>query len=246
VTGPKTIAVLSDIHANYHALTATLAAIDSEGCDELWCLGDLVGYGPQPNECCALVKERATVCLSGNHDLAALGAIDVESFNDDAAAAVLWTRRALDEDAREFLRSLEPSLRLPDVELFHGSPLDPVWDYVLSRETAIASFAATAAPLVLVGHSHVPLAVSLRDDQLEGGFVSVGAEVPLDGARWLLNPGSVGQPRGNDPAAGWLLLDSAQRQATFRRTSYPVERTQAEMRERGLPEALAARLEHGV
>ncbi len=238
------IAVLSDIHANYHALAAVLAAVDAEGVDETWCLGDTVGYGPRPNRCCAIVRERAALCLAGNHDLAVIGTLSVDEFNGDAAAAVRWTQGVLEDDARAFLTGLAPAATREGVELFHGSPLDPVWDYVLSEAAAFLSFKATTAPLLLVGHSHLPLAISWNGADLGGGLAGAG-EVDLSEGRWLLNPGSVGQPRGNDPRAAWLLIDDHARRATFHRVSYPIERTQAEIRERGLPEGLAARLALG-
>jgi predicted phosphodiesterase len=240
------VAVVSDIHANYHALAAVLAALDTEAPDEIWCLGDIVGYGPHPNECCDLIAARAKVCLAGNHDLAVLGAISLEDFNGDAAAAVRWTRGELTEASRVFLSSLEPTAMVNGAELFHGSPLDPVWDYVLTESAAVESFLATTAPLLLVGHSHLPLALSWSDERLDGGVAPEGAEVDLAVGRTLLNPGSVGQPRGNDPRAAWLVIQESERRATFQRTPYPIEKTQAEMRKRGLPEALAARLEQGV
>jgi diadenosine tetraphosphatase ApaH/serine/threonine PP2A family protein phosphatase len=238
------IAVLSDIHANYHALEAVLASVDAEGVDELWCLGDTVGYGPRPNRCCAIVRERSALCLAGNHDLAVIGTLSVDEFNGDAAAAVRWTQDVLDEEARTFLAGLEPAAKRDGVELFHGSPLDPVWDYVLSEAAAYLSFKATSAPLLLVGHSHVALALSWDGSGLAGGMASEG-ELDLADRRWLLNPGSVGQPRGDDPRAAWLLIDDQARRATFHRVPYPIERTQAEIRERGLPESLAARLALG-
>jgi diadenosine tetraphosphatase ApaH/serine/threonine PP2A family protein phosphatase len=240
------LAILSDVHANYSALEAVLAAVDEEGVDEIWCLGDTVGYGPRPNRCCTVVAERAALCLAGNHDLAVIGTLSIDEFNGEAAAAARWTRGVLEPGARAFLESLQPAASRPGVELFHGSPLDPVWSYVLSEEAAYYTFQATEAPLVLVGHSHVALAVSWQPEALGGGVADEGAEVELGRGRWLLNPGSVGQPRGGDPRAAWLLIDTAAERATFRRTHYPIEQTQAEIRERGLPEALAARLALGV
>jgi predicted phosphodiesterase len=240
------IAILSDIHANYHALEAALAAVDDEGVDEIWCLGDTVGYGPRPNRCCSVVSERVALCLAGNHDLAVTGMLSVDEFNGDAAAAARWTREVIEPEPLAFLRSLGPAATRPGAELYHGSPIDPVWDYVLSEAAAFLSFRLTTAPLVLVGHSHVALALSWRNDALGGGVAPEGAEVDLTQARWLLNPGSVGQPRGGDPRAAWLLIDEEVRRATFQRSPYPIEQTQAEIRERGLPEALAARLAHGV
>jgi predicted phosphodiesterase len=239
------IAVVSDIHANLGALESVLEAVDAEGVDEVWCLGDIVGYGPRPNECCAAARDRFGLSLAGNHDLAAIGELPVDAFNGDAAAAVLWTRAELDAEARTYLASLEPTATRPGVELFHGSPLDPVWDYVLTDAAAFLSFRSTTAPLVLVGHSHVALALSWALDDLGGGVASEDEEVDLSEKRWLLNPGSVGQPRGGDWRASWLLIDEGAARAMFRRVAYPLERTQAEIRERGLPEMLAARLALG-
>jgi diadenosine tetraphosphatase ApaH/serine/threonine PP2A family protein phosphatase len=239
------VAVISDVHGNRHALEAVLAAVADEQPDEVWCLGDLVGYGPRPNECCAIVAAHADLCLAGNHDLVVLGALDSADFAGDAVAAALWTRGVLAEDAREYLAGLEPSATRPGVELFHGSARDPVWEYVLSEEAASATLEATTAPLVLVGHSHVALAIGLDGERLGGGLAPAGAEVDLGAGRRLLNPGSVGQPRDGDPRAAYLVIEPG-RGARFERVDYPIERTQAEMREAGLPEALAARLAAGI
>jgi diadenosine tetraphosphatase ApaH/serine/threonine PP2A family protein phosphatase len=238
------IAVISDIHANDHALGAVLEEIDAVGPDAVWCLGDTVGYGPAPNRCCELVAARADICLVGNHDLVVVGKLDVSDFNGDAAAAALWSRDELDERWREFLAGLEPTARLDGAELFHASPRDPVWDYVLSAEAALVSLHATTEPLVLVGHSHVALAIGLAGGELRGGLAPAGTEIELAG-RWLLNPGSVGQPRDGDPRAAWLELDTEARSARFHRVAYPIARAQADMRARGLPEALALRLADG-
>jgi diadenosine tetraphosphatase ApaH/serine/threonine PP2A family protein phosphatase len=239
------VAVISDIHANRHALEAVLAAMEDEDPDELWCLGDTVGYGPAPNECCAEVERRADLRLVGNHDLAVLGRIDLEEFTGDAAAAARWTRGELDAAARAFLEGLEPQGEAHGVELFHGSPTDPVWDYVLSGEAALEALALTSSPLVLVGHSHLALQISLRDGEPDGGLAPAGTQLDLSAGRFLLNPGSVGQPRDGDPRAAWLLLDLERRFAEFRRVPYPILQTQNEIRARGLPESLAARLAHG-
>ena len=238
------VAVISDVHANLRALEAVLAAIDDEDLDAVWCLGDTVGYGPRPNECCTSVRERAALCLVGNHDLVALGDIAVGDFNDEAAAAALWTRDELSADSQSFLRGLEPAARVEGAELYHASARDPVWEYLLSEDAVRATFDLTTAPLVLVGHSHVALAVNARGDELDGGLAPGGTEVELDG-RWVLNPGSTGQPRDGDPRAAWLLLDLEQRRASFRRVAYPVKETQAELRAAGLPPGLAARLAFG-
>ena len=241
----KRVAVISDVHANRHALDAVLEAIAAAEVDELWCLGDLVGYGPLPNECCREVAARAELCLAGNHDLVVLGTLSIGDFAGDAAAAARWTRSVLSKDSSDFLADLPSSARRDGVELFHGSARDPVWEYVLTEEAAWWTLQATEAPLVLVGHSHVPLAIGLAGDELQGGLAAEGTEVDLAAGRMLLNPGSVGQPRDGDPRAAYLLLELG-RAASFHRVEYPIEQTQAEMRERDLPEPLAARLASGV
>ena len=236
------VAVISDIHANYHALEAVLADVTAEKPDEVWCLGDVVGYGPEPNRCCRLVAEHADLCLAGNHDLAVLGVLPVDEFNGDAATAVAWTQSVLTEESRRFLEPLMPALARNGAGLFHGSPVDPVWDYVLSEDGARASMESVSASLVIVGHSHVALRISYEDGAIAGGLAYRGDEVDLSAPRWLLNPGSVGQPRGGDPRAAWLTIDFDAGRARFRRTAYPIELTQREIRVAGLPEALAVRL----
>jgi len=238
-------AVISDIHGNLAALEAVLEAIDADAPDELWCLGDLVGYGPRPSECCEAVATRAQICLGGNHDLAVRGSIDLREFSGDAALAAAWTRTVLTPEAASYLDSLEPEGERAGVALYHGSARDPVWEYVLSDEAAAATLALTDAALALVGHSHAALQVALGDGLREGGLAPAGTEVDLAGARRLLNPGSVGQPRDGDPRAAWLLLDLAAGHASFRRVPYDIGRTQAEMRAAGLPEPLALRLALG-
>jgi len=224
-----------------------LEAVDAERPDELWFLGDLVGYGPRPNPCCQAVAERASLSLAGNHDLGVLGELDLEDFTPEASAAALWTRGVLTPESRAQLESVSPKAEREGVELFHGSPRDPVWEYVLSFDAVEATFALTEAPLVLVGHSHIPLALASEDGALAGGLAPEGTEVELGSdARLVLNPGSVGQPRDGDPRAAWLLLDFEAGRASFRRVAYPVERTQEEIRERGLPESLGTRLTRGV
>jgi predicted phosphodiesterase len=240
------VAVVSDIHSNLHALEAVIAAIDAEAPDELWCLGDIVGYGARPNECCAAIAERANVCLAGNHDLAVRGTIDLAEFGGEAGVAARWTRDVLEPEAQELLDRLEPQGAAHGVALYHGSARDPIWEYVLSDEAAFVTIALANAPLVLVGHSHVALQIVLSGEEISGGGAPDGTELELDGAQALLNPGSVGQPRDNDPRAAYLLLDLDAQRASFRRVEYDVARTQQEMREAGLPELLAARLELGL
>ena len=240
------VAVISDIHANLHALESVLEAIAVDPPDRTWCLGDLVGYGPRPNEVVEIVRERADLCLVGNHDLAALGRIDLDDFAFDAAFSARWTQAVLFEENRDFLDGLAPTAEVDGAQLFHASPRDPVWEYVITEEAARDAFERTEAPIVFVGHSHLALAIALLDGRLDGGLAPGGSEADLTAGRWLLNPGSVGQPRDGDPRAAWIELDLEARRALFRRIDYPVDRTQAEIRERQLPEALAERLAHGV
>jgi diadenosine tetraphosphatase ApaH/serine/threonine PP2A family protein phosphatase len=242
------IAVISDVHANLYALEAVLAEIDRDPPDEIWCLGDTVGYGPRPNECCEIVRKRSALTLVGNHDLVALGSaeVGVEEFNPEAAEASVWTGKELTAESREFLSSLEPKTTREGFELFHGSPRDPVWEYVLDELAVAEAFALTDAPVVMVGHSHVATSIVLSDTTLVGGVAPAEFVAELSRGRWLLNPGSVGQPRDGDPRAAYLRIDLDSREARFARIAYPVARTQAEIRERGLPDALAERLAHGV
>lgn len=240
------VAVVSDIHSNLHALEAVLAAIEEEAPDELWCLGDLVGYGPRPNECCAMLAARADVCLAGNHDLAVRGTIDLEEFGGEAGVAARWTREVLEPEAAALLERLDPEGSAHGVALYHGSARDPIWEYVLSDEGALATLELTASPLVLVGHSHVALQFVQSGAEFAGRLAPAGTELELEGVRAVLNPGSVGQPRDSDPRAAYLLLDLEARRATYRRVEYDVKQTQREMRDAGLPQMLAGRLELGL
>jgi diadenosine tetraphosphatase ApaH/serine/threonine PP2A family protein phosphatase len=233
------VSVISDVHGNLTALEAVLAEVGER---TLWCLGDVVGYGARPNECCALVRGRAALCLAGNHDLAVRGTIDTNEFAGAAGIAARWTSDVLDDESRTFLDSLESQATADGVELFHASARDPIWEYVLSDETAAFTLALTEAPVVLVGHSHVALRISTNG---VGGLAPAGTTVEFAGARHLLNPGSVGQPRDGDPRAAWLDLDLDAGTATFHRVEYDVERTQAEIRAAGLPDVLADRLSLG-
>jgi predicted phosphodiesterase len=241
------VAVISDVHANLHALEAVLAGLEREKPDAVWCLGDTVGYGPQPSRCCALVEERADSCLIGNHDLGALGALPLDDFQPDAAEVARWTGTALEEPARRWLESLRPEAVEESAALYHASPRDPVWEYVLTPDAVDDALDRAPRRLVIVGHSHVALAITRAGTRLEGGLAPEGTVLELGTTSpWLLNPGSVGQPRDGDPRAAWLLLDLERHEATFHRSAYTIADTQREIREAGLPESLADRLEHGI
>ncbi|HKO37467.1 MAG TPA: metallophosphoesterase family protein [Solirubrobacterales bacterium] len=243
------VAVLSDIHSNRHALEAVLTAVDEAGVDQIWCLGDMVGYGAEPDACTALIRERSSTCLVGNHDLALLGAIDVSTFSETAAAAVEWTRANVSDETLEFLGTLEPSASQDGVGLFHASPRDPVWEYVLSTDQAEAGLEAQEERVGLIGHSHIALFFvrppGARPGYAQGAQAGDGAEVDLAEGDWLLNPGSVGQPRDGDPRAAWLELDTEEWQARYHRAPYDIEGAASAILAAGLPSVLAERLEVG-
>ncbi|MGZ4200673.1 MAG: metallophosphoesterase family protein [Thermoleophilaceae bacterium] len=239
--------MLSDVHANLPAFRAVLGDVATASVDETWCLGDLVGYGAQPDECVALARERCEVCLVGNHDLVVLGKLDIETFSLNAAVAARWTQDHIGEEAIEFMGGLEPFGSAHDVGLFHGSPRDPVWEYVLSTLQADACMDEMEARIGAIGHSHVALCFSRVDDDgpVRGAQTPAGTELDLSAGRWLVNPGGVGQPRDGDPRAAWLLLDTDGWKAEWRRVEYPIEEAAGAIERAGLPQALASRLYRG-
>ncbi len=238
------VAVLSDIHANVVALDAVLSAIGSV--DAVWQLGDTVGYGPEPDAVVERLQSIGSVGVAGNHDLAALGGHEIDWFNPDAKAAMEWTRARIGEPARAWLASLPTIRREHDMTLVHGSPRDPVWEYITSAPVARANLAVLETPVGLHGHTHVPTAWADRDGRIEAIAPGPGSVFRLDGRPVLLNPGSVGQPRDGDPTACWLEIDTDRSEATWRRVAYDVEAVQAAMLDAGLPTRLADRLAAGL
>jgi diadenosine tetraphosphatase ApaH/serine/threonine PP2A family protein phosphatase len=244
------VAIISDIHANLPALEAVLEATEAAGVDEIWCLGDVIGYGAEPDECTELVLERCSLCLVGNHDLAVLGALDIAAFSEAAAAAVEWTRANVAEETLAMLRDLEPQGEREGIALFHASPRDPIWEYVLSVEQADGCFDVQRSRIALIGHSHVSL-FFVRPANEESGSEIRGAQssddtlIDLETGAWLINPGSVGQPRDGDPRAAWLELDTAEQTARFHRVDYDIERAATSIAAAGLPRRLADRLHLG-
>jgi diadenosine tetraphosphatase ApaH/serine/threonine PP2A family protein phosphatase len=242
---PMRVAILTDIHANLPGLEAVLASCEDAGVDERWCLGDVVGYGAQPDECTAVVRERCEVCLVGNHDLAVTGEIDTEVFSASAAAAVDWTRHNCKQETIDFLKGLRPEILDREVGLYHASPRDPVWEYVLAIDQARECMEEQARRVSLIGHSHVALFFTDGDGP-GGGQPPDGHVLDLAGDdRWLLNPGSAGQPRDGDPRAAWLELDTDKWTATYHRVDYDIERAATAIRSAGLPDLLADRLSVG-
>ncbi|HEY5814917.1 MAG TPA: metallophosphoesterase family protein [Solirubrobacterales bacterium] len=244
------VAAISDIHANLPALEAVLAAVDAAAIDEIWCLGDTIGYGAEPDRCAELVRRRCDLCLVGNHDLAVLGALDVAAFSEAAATAVEWTRENVAEATLAMLRELEPAGEREGIGLFHASPRDPVWEYVLSAEQADACLDAQPQRVALIGHSHVSLFfvrpdAGEQDEEIRGAQAGDDTLLDLASGRWLVNPGSVGQPRDGDPRAAWLELDTEQWTARFHRVRYDVERAATSIAAAGLPRRLADRLHVG-
>jgi diadenosine tetraphosphatase ApaH/serine/threonine PP2A family protein phosphatase len=239
------VAILTDIHSNLPALEAVLAAMDEAGIERRWCLGDVVGYGAQPDQCARLVSERCELSLVGNHDLAVTGEISTDVFSASAAAAVEWTRAKSARDTIEFLKALEPQNTEHEVGLYHASPRDPVWEYVLAVDQARECIAEQAARVSLIGHSHVALWFSDGHGPAGGdggGQAEGGKQIDLSGDRWLLNPGSVGQPRDGDPRAAWLELDTDEWKAIYHRVQYDIDTAAEAIRDAGLPELLADRL----
>jgi predicted phosphodiesterase len=240
------VAVVSDIHANRHAFEATLDAVASSEASELWCLGDLVGYGAEPDACVELARRHAAVCLAGNHDMAVTGELPLDEFSRGASLAAQWTREVIAPENLSFLEGLSPQGAEDGIGLYHASPRDPVWEYVLSTLLAELCMDRQNHRICLIGHSHVALSFARQEGEFATGEPR-RADTRLDVAKgeWLLNPGSVGQPRDGDPRASWLLLDIETMDATFHRADYDIAGAAAAIRAARLPDSLAERLEYG-
>ncbi|MEP7356691.1 MAG: metallophosphoesterase family protein [Anaerolineales bacterium] len=240
------VLVISDIHANLAALKSVLA--DAGPYDAAWCLGDLTGYGPNPNECVTLVRSLpGLICLVGNHDKAVLGEIDLHVFNGDARAAIDWTQNTVTPDTLAYLAALPADEHYGEFTLVHGSPRQPVWDYILDRYVAQENFPLIATSYCLVGHTHQPVTFH----EMRPGYevheedADYSAPRPLKHDRLILNPGSVGQPRDNNPDAAYALVDTETAIWEYRRVAYDIGETQSRIRAAQLPERLAARLAYG-
>jgi predicted phosphodiesterase len=243
------VLVVTDIHSNLAALRTVLA--DAGPVDEIWCLGDLVGYGPQPNECIDLLRQHEPhlLCIPGNHDWAALGKLDISDFNPDAQRAARWTQEHLSASSRTFLEGLPQTQAWGDYTLVHGSLRQPIWEYMVSPLVARDNFPLLKSTYCFMGHSHLPLIF------VEAGagaslpaviHPTYGKALPLEGKRQFINPGSVGQPRDGDRDASYVLLDTDAATILYRRVAYPLEETQKLMAAAGLPERLIVRLAYGL
>jgi len=246
---PMRIAVIADIHSNLAALEAVLAHF--KGVDEVWCLGDIVGYGPWPNECVEVVRNCAAVCVAGNHDWAALGRISTSDFNPEAAAAAQWTARQLTAGSKAFLENLPLREEKGDFTIVHGSPRDPIWEYVLYASTAEIGMHYLRTSYCLVGHSHFPLIFFCFQEGDSFSCRSVeptpDVAIQLGQERAVINPGSVGQPRDGIPDARYITIDidGGRVQLRYHRVPYDIELTQRKMEEAGLPRRLWMRLSYG-
>ncbi len=238
--------IVSDIHSNLEAFRSVISdAEERGGFDEVWSLGDLVGYGPDPSACVDLLREHQHKAVVGNHDLASIGRLSLEAFNSHAAEANRWTSTQLSPDQTEYLAGLPLKLELDEFTVVHGSPRDPVWEYVVSVPAAVASFMHFDTYWCLVGHSHIPFICRPAENE------AVFLEFPLDTTlnlgtdRLIINPGGVGQPRDGDPRASYSVYDSDSGSVTHHRVAYDIPATQEKMRKHGLPSFLIERLEAG-
>jgi len=239
-------AIIADIHANLAAFTAVLDDIEhGGGADEFWCLGDIVGYGPDPHQCIELLRQRRHICVAGNHDWAAIGKIGTSAFNPDAAFACHWTARQLSQRDINYLEKLPLTISKGDFTLVHGSPREPIWEYVSSTSIALQNFSFFQSQFCLVGHSHVPVIFKYEDDSCSASKFTPSIGAGLGKSRLIINPGGVGQPRDGDPRASYAIYDSETRLIRLYRITYNIEATQNKMMEAGLPVHLVTRLSVG-
>lgn len=239
------VLVISDIHANLTAFEAVLE--DAKGkWDKIWCLGDVIGYGPDPNECVSLLREHPHITLVGNHDWASLGKLDISTFNKDAKTAIEWTRAQLTDRHHDYLNEQDPMVVIDGFTLAHGSPRQPIWEYITDSFIAWENFDHFETTYCLVGHTHHPI---VFEHDNEYGSLSrkpdYAHSLTLGGKRMLINPGSVGQPRDSDPRAAYALLDLETLTWQHCRVPYNIASVQARMARRGLPPRLVARLQFG-
>lgn len=239
------VAVFGDVHGNLPALDAVLK--HAGDCDAWWCAGDVVGYGPFPNECVRSVEELGARAVTGNHDLGSIGKMDLEEFNAIARVACRWTGGVLDDSPREYLESLPATLSVSEAMVVHASPRDPVWEYVLTGETALSNFRAFSERICFIGHSHAPEFFTLDGEgKVDVALPTEGEEIRLEGEnRYIFNVGSVGQPRDGDPRACYTVWRPGEGTVTYHRVEYPIEDVQRAILEAGLPEFLAVRLSLG-
>jgi diadenosine tetraphosphatase ApaH/serine/threonine PP2A family protein phosphatase len=239
-------AILADIHANLAAFEAVLEDIEAKGgVDELWCLGDVVGYGPDPGACIDLLKKHCSVCVAGNHDLGTIGRLDLSYFNPTAVSACRWTAGQLSPSDVQYLESLPQTITRGDFCLVHGSPAEPVLEYIMSTGIAAKNFAFFTSRFCLVGHTHAPLAFKQAAAGCSSIMLSPNIGLVLGAHRMIVNPGGVGQPRDGDPRASYAIYESEGSVLRLYRVSYDIDATQDKMVRAGLPMSLISRLQEG-
>ena len=240
------ILVISDIHANMTAFVTVLEDAKDQW-DYVWCLGDVVGYGPDPNECVELLRTMPHLCLAGNHDWAALGRLDIRTFNPDARAAVEWTRDTLKPENITYLEALPVTFVIGQHTLVHASPREPVWEYILEPVVASLNFPHFETPYCFVGHTHQPIIFEMINDQGEARqrLPRYREAHTLNGNRQIINPGSIGQPRDQNPDAAYGILDTETGVFEHRRVPYNIGDVQNRMRSFNMPDRLITRLEYG-
>jgi len=239
--------ILSDVHANLEALEAVLTDADQRGgFDAVWGLGDLVGYGPDPNACIQRLQEFQFLAVAGNHDHAAIGKLETALFNEAAAAAARWTTEQLAAGSVKFLESLPEVAVVEPFTLVHGSLRSPIWEYLVSQDAALGTLDLLQTQFCLVGHSHIPFLC--KEDQGEPEFEEFpeGQVIALDNRRWIINPGGVGQPRDGNPKPSYAIYDEGKHTLERHRVFYDIQATQRKLEDAGLPRRLIDRLEHGV
>ena len=238
--------IVSDIHSNLEAFQSVIADAESRGgFDSIWSLGDLVGYGPDPGACIELMRQHDHLGVAGNHDVASVGKMGIESFNKYAADAARWTMKALTPEHVEYLSQLPLTFETDGFTAVHGSPRDPVWEYVVSVSAAAANFDHFQTPRCLVGHSHIPFICTLGESGPSFKDYPPDEAVVLGTERRILNPGGVGQPRDGDPRSSYTVYDSDGDSISHHRVEYDIPATQEKMTDRGLPRYLIERLTYG-
>ena len=240
-------AIIADIHSNLAAFQAVLDDIQSQKrIDKIWCLGDIVGYGPDPHECIELLRSTDNICIAGNHDRAVVGLLDINNFNPNAAEAVHWTEGKLSIGDITYLKNLPENIQEDDFTLVHGSPREPIMEYILSMSVARQNFDCFRTRYCLVGHTHVPQAYSLdKEDNCTATRFLPTVKLISGEIRLIVNPGAVGQPRDRNPEASYAVYDNETGIIQLRRVSYDIRLTQDKIMKSGLPPRLATRLEMG-
>lgn len=241
-------ALIADIHANLAAFSGVLDDIKRRGgVEEIWCLGDIVGYGPDPHQCIELLCQQKHVCVAGNHDLAAIGKLDITEFNPDAATVCRWTAQQLSPEDIQYLEGLPLVIQKDEFTVVHGSPREPTWEYLLSTNSARENFTYFQSQFCLVGHTHVPLVFKYGETgACSFSPLSANVGLVLGRSRLIINPGGVGQPRDGDPRASYAIYDGEAMMVRLYRVPYDINVTQTRMVKHNLPMRLVARLSCGA